>query len=340
MPLRRVVPGLSKKISPSNQTPMSALGRKWTFVRESACGQLCWIAGTRWARHPARLRTGAHRVLTKDVEYQGLLAQSWDLLRGDTSSWPDRSFYRTLIELGRGPALDVGCGTGRLILDYLATGLDVDGVDNSPDMLGICRDKAAAKSIDVEGRLFEQEMDKLALTRKYATIFVPSSSFQLLTDISAADQAMACFHQHLAPGGLLVMSIMSKLWPGKRTPPQMQWSEWFKFAEQHRPEDDKTIRRWIRTRYDHTQQLDHEENRYEVLQDDIIVHTEVHARSPGARWYSQSQATTCFERAGFTGVTVMSGFTFEPASSEDTTFCVLGRRSEARQSPQWVECGR
>jgi hypothetical protein len=35
------------------------------------------------------------------VEYRGLLAQTWDLLRGDTSAWPDRAFYRTLIELGK-----------------------------------------------------------------------------------------------------------------------------------------------------------------------------------------------------------------------------------------------
>jgi SAM-dependent methyltransferase len=265
--------------------------------------------------------------VTGDYEYRGLVARTWDLLRGDTSTWPDRAFYRTLIELGHGPALDVGCGTGRLMLDYLAAGLDVDGVDNSPEMLGICCNKATAMGIDIEGRLFEQEMDKLALTRSYATIIVPSSSFQLLTDVSVADRAMTCLHQHLSSGGVLVMSIMSKLWPGKRTPPQMQWSEWFKFAEKQRPEDGLTIRRWIRSRYDHTQQLDHEENRYEVLRDDIIVQTELHARSPSVRWYSQSQATACFERAELTDVTTMSGFTFEPASPDDTTFCVLGRRS-------------
>jgi len=105
--------------------------------------------------------------LTNNVEYRGLLAQTWDLLRGDTSAWPDRSFYRALIELGHGPALDIGCGTGRLMLDYLASGLDVDGVDNSPEMLGICRTKAATIDIDVEGRLFEQEMDSDEKENKY-----------------------------------------------------------------------------------------------------------------------------------------------------------------------------
>lgn len=260
-----------------------------------------------------------------DYEYRGLLAESWDLLRGDTSAWPDVAFYRQLIELGRGPALDVGCGTGRLLLDYLRAGLDVDGVDNSPEMLGLCREKAISAGLDIGNRLFEQNMENLALARRYATILVPSSSFQLLTDALLARQAMARFHDHLAPGGVLVMSIMSKLWRGRNTPAQMQWSEWHKLAEQQRP-DGTIIRRWIRTKYDHAEQLEHEENRYEVARDGAIVRTELHQRSPAVRWYSQAQAIACYEQAGLVDVAALSKFTFEPAKPEDTVFCVVGRR--------------
>jgi ubiquinone/menaquinone biosynthesis C-methylase UbiE len=78
----------------------------------------------------------------QDYEYRGLMASTWDLLRGDTSDWPDRFFFLDLIGQYGQPALDIGCGTGRLILDYMSQGLDVDGVDVSPEMLAICRDKA------------------------------------------------------------------------------------------------------------------------------------------------------------------------------------------------------
>jgi len=264
--------------------------------------------------------------MAEDYEYRGLMAQAWDLLRGDTSAWPDRPFYRAIIERRDGPALDVGCGTGRLTLDYLQAGLDIDGVDDSPEMLRICREKAAASGVDVEGRLFEQGMNRLALPRRYATIFVPSSSFQLLTDLSAADAGMARFHDHLEPGGLLVMPFMSKLWPGRRTPPQMEWSDWHKLGEARRGEDGATVRRWVRARYDHEQQLEHEENRYEVLRDGEVVEVERLGRSPCVRWYSQAQAIALYEQAGFTVTSITSGFTFDPAGPEDTLFCILARR--------------
>ena len=67
-----------------------------------------------------------------NYEYRDLLAQTWDLFRGDTSGWVDRFFYRDIITEYGQPVLDVGCGTGRLLLDYMGEGVDIDGVDNSP----------------------------------------------------------------------------------------------------------------------------------------------------------------------------------------------------------------
>ena len=263
-------------------------------------------------------------AITTDYEYRGLMAQAWDLLRGDTADWPDRPFWRAIIERQGGPALDVGCGTGRLLLDYLEAGLDVDGVDNSPEMLALCRDKADAAGIDVKGRLFEQSMEALALPRRYATIFVPSLSFQLVLDPKDADAALARFRDHLAPGGVLVASFSAKLWPGKRTPAQMEWSDWHMMAERSRG-DGLSIRRWIRGRFDHDEQVEHEENRYEVLRDGVVVRTEHHARSPCVRWYTLDQAIALFERAGFAAVNATEGDEFEPAAPGSLRFKVWGR---------------
>src|SRR5260370_31628698 len=111
-------------------------------------------------------------------EYRGMMATAWDLLRGDTSSWPDRFFYRDLIVRYGQPVLDVGCGTGRLLLDYLAQGIDIDGVDVSPEMLAICAEKE--RQLGLHPRLFEQTMQQIGLPSTSRTISVRSSSFPLL----------------------------------------------------------------------------------------------------------------------------------------------------------------
>jgi ubiquinone/menaquinone biosynthesis C-methylase UbiE len=265
--------------------------------------------------------------MAKDYDYRGLVAEAWDLLRGDTSAWADRAFYRAVIGQRGGPVLDVGCGTGRLLLDYLDAGFDIDGVDNSPEMLAICREKAAVAGLDVRRRLFLQDMERLALPRRYAVVLVPSSSFQLLTDPAAAEQTLARFFECLEAGGLLVMPFMSKLWPGRLSPAQMEWLDWTVVGEAPRPRDGAVVRRWIRTRYDHDRQLEHEENRYEVLRNGVVIETEHHGRSPCVRWYSQPQAQALIEGAGFTIEASTSSFSFDPATAEDTTFCILATRA-------------
>ena len=116
-------------------------------------------------------------MLQPEYEYTGLIATNWDLLRGDTSNWEDRFFYRDIINKSGQPVLDVGCGTGRLLLDYLADRVDIDGVDNSPEMLALCGEKA--QKLGLRPNVYLQTMETLALPRKYRTIIVPSSSFQL-----------------------------------------------------------------------------------------------------------------------------------------------------------------
>lgn len=134
------------------------------------------------------------------------MATTWDLFRGDTSQWEDEFFYLDLVGQYGQPVLDVGCGTGRLVLDFLSSGLDVDGVDNSPKMLDICHEKA--RQLGLAPNLYRQAMESLNLPRKYRTIMVPSSSFQLVTDAELVGQTMKRFHEHLVPGGVLVMSFM------------------------------------------------------------------------------------------------------------------------------------
>ena len=253
-------------------------------------------------------------------EYRGLMALTWDVLRGDTSGWPDRAFYREAIERYGQPALDVGCGTGRLLLDYLADGIDIDGVDISPEMLELCRAKAGRAGIAVN--VVEQRMEHLDLPRRYRCIVVPSSSFQLLVDAAAAEQAMDRLFAHLEAEGALVMPFMT-LWRAG-DPLVTEWS-----TEVVRPEDGAQVSKRSVARFDPDSGLEHTEDLYEVHLDGRVVASERHGRSPATRSYTREEAVDLYQRHGFEQVEVLGPFVWEPAEEDDSVFCVVGRRPKA-----------
>ncbi len=257
-------------------------------------------------------------MTSADYEYKGLMAQAWDVLRGDTSQWADRFFYLDLIERHGQPVLDIGCGTGRLLLDYLAQGIDIDGVDNSPEMLALCQQKADAHGL--APTLYCQTMEQLSLPRSYRTILIPSSSIQLILEPRQALQALQKVHEHLQPGGVVVASIMT-LW--KSGDPLTEESE--RMAV--RPEDGATFRHVGRTRYEPESEYEHTEDLYQLLVAGEVVAEEHHRRSPATRSYSQEQARTLFEQGGFVDVTLYSEFTFEPVKPEDTLFTVVAHKA-------------
>ena len=58
-------------------------------------------------------------------------------------------FFRRFVMEGRGPSLELACGTGRPMLEFVADGFDVEGLDASQDMLDRCRRKASALKADL-----------------------------------------------------------------------------------------------------------------------------------------------------------------------------------------------
>ncbi|MDO8616491.1 MAG: class I SAM-dependent methyltransferase [Dehalococcoidia bacterium] len=255
-----------------------------------------------------------------DYEYSGLLATYWDLLRGDTSDWPDRRFFKTVVAESGQPVLDVGCGTGRLLLDFMIERVDIDGVDNSPEMLAICGEKA--QKLGLHPTLFQRAMEALDLPRRYRTIVVPSSSFQLVTNPANARAAMKRFFSHLESNGKLVMPFML-LSSRENTEPVVTRETVY---EGVRPEDGGLVRRSSRSTYDLVNQLEHTEDDYEVILNGEVIASEHYSRSPATRGYTQEQAVDSYRQAGFVDIQVTSGWTPNSATHADTLFCVSGTR--------------
>jgi SAM-dependent methyltransferase len=130
--------------------------------------------------------------------HHGLVARWWAEFE---EGGPEIEYFRPFVESGQ-PALDVACGTGRLLVPYLRAGLDVDGCDVSADMVALCRERAAREGL--APTLWVQAMHELEPPRAYRTIVV-CGAFGLGSSRAEDAEALARFHRHLEPGGTLVL---------------------------------------------------------------------------------------------------------------------------------------
>jgi SAM-dependent methyltransferase len=262
------------------------------------------------------------RPAPRDSTYAGLKAETWDLFEDSGPDAPDRAFFLDLIRRSGEPVLDVCCGTGRLLLDFLALGIDVDGVDASQAMLDLCRAKAERRGLDVH--LYRQSMERLRLARNYRTVMVASGSFQLLTQPKEARLAMECLVDALAPGGTLCLCFM--LPPSEDDLADAGPDGWRLSREVRAGDDGLSYRMWSRQRFDRVNQLEHLENRIEALRDNRVVRSEEFGWTPVTRWYTPDQAIELMAAAGLVEVSCAENRVSLPGRSNGRTFFVLGGR--------------
>lgn len=95
--------------------------------------------------------------------------------------------------------LDVGCGTGKPILEYLLNNnLNVIGVDASTKMLAIARNNFPATEFILK------DMRNLALNKKFNAIIAWHSFFHLPADDQP--KMFGVFEAHLKPKGILLFT--------------------------------------------------------------------------------------------------------------------------------------
>jgi SAM-dependent methyltransferase len=108
-----------------------------------------------------------------------------------------------------GPVLELGCGTGRILLAAAEAGAEVVGIDRSPAMLEVLRSKLAALPDEARKRVeaLEADMRSLDLGRRFARVFIPYRAFLHLLNDGEQRLALQCIHRHLAPDGQLIFNV-------------------------------------------------------------------------------------------------------------------------------------
>ncbi len=107
------------------------------------------------------------------------------------------------------PILELGCGTGRLLLPLAAGGYEVTGVDISGAMLKIARQKAAVQGLSSRVTLIKQDMRELDLGCRYNLAYAVINSFMHMMTTDDQLAALNSIHKHLNSDGILLLDLFN-----------------------------------------------------------------------------------------------------------------------------------
>ena len=125
----------------------------------------------------------------------------------------DVAFFVEMARETGGPVLEVGCGTGRVLIPTARAGVSISGLDASPSMLKVCRESLAREPEDVRERvtLVQGDMRDFQLDTRFALITLPFRTFQQLLEVGEQIACLTCLHLHLEKGGLLVLDLFNPM---------------------------------------------------------------------------------------------------------------------------------
>jgi SAM-dependent methyltransferase len=120
----------------------------------------------------------------------------------------DVDFYVDLCRQA-GDALELGCGTGRILIPAAQAGCFVTGLDHSKNMLARCRAKADALSNDARHRitLVEADITRFRLSRTFKLAIAPFRPIQHLMTVGEQPILLQCVREHPDAGGTLVFDV-------------------------------------------------------------------------------------------------------------------------------------
>lgn len=124
----------------------------------------------------------------------------------------DIAFWRWLVGREQSPALELGCGTGRLLLPLARAGAELAGIDRSEAMLA--RAMRRVRRLDPAARPSIVRGDIRALpygAGRFGLVIAPYGMLQSLTSDRDLDAALAEAARVLRPAGLLGVDLVPDL---------------------------------------------------------------------------------------------------------------------------------
>ncbi|MHB0935995.1 MAG: class I SAM-dependent DNA methyltransferase [Armatimonadota bacterium] len=141
------------------------------------------------------------------AEYYDLQAMRFD----------DVPFYLQQLPSPQARVLELGCGTGRVLIPLAAHCRQIVGVDLSEAMLAQCREKLWTADLpEGKARVLLDDIADLDLGETFDYIIAPFRVMQLLITDAALDGLFRTIGRHLAPGGTCILNAFRPFLPRER----------------------------------------------------------------------------------------------------------------------------
>jgi len=236
----------------------------------------------------------------------------------------DVGFYIEEARSTRGEVLELGCGTGRVLIPVARLGKHIVGVDASPAMLEQARVRLEREPLDVRERvtLVPEDMRELDLSRRFSLIMIPFRPFQHLLSVEDQFATLESAHRHLEPGGRLVFDVFN---PSLRYLMDEKRAEEREDTAETSLPDGRTFSRTGRVAAVHiVEQYSEAELIYYVRSADGTTERLVHAFY--MRWFWRYEVEHLLARTGFRLAAVYGDFDRTPLTDESPEMIFIAER--------------
>ena len=235
----------------------------------------------------------------------------------------DLDFYAGLAGTQGGRVLELGCGSGRILVPLARAGHHVVGVDTSPHMLALAYEKLATAGPEVaaRARLVQGDLRYFELSERFDLAIVAVKTFAYLITRHDQQRALAAVAAHLRPGGLLVIDLLNPTPDWLSRPAGSVRQDVFG----HLPSGASVARTETMVSTDLATQVRVIRSAYETVSDGVVTK---HFVEWPFRYTHRFEAEHLLERAGFVVESVQGGYHGEAFTSDSSVLLLVGRRRD------------
>ncbi|MEZ5145633.1 MAG: class I SAM-dependent methyltransferase [Bacteroidales bacterium] len=142
--------------------------------------------------------------MKRQALYPSFFARFYDTIYHQMRDSADHDYYLNKIKSVTGPVLEIGVGTGRFFADARKQGVDIYGIDISPAMVEVLKNKLP---FDDHQRISVQDIRNFTTHLKYNLVIAPFRVFMHLLNVDDQLKALTQVYNSLNEGGTFIFDL-------------------------------------------------------------------------------------------------------------------------------------